>query len=128
VFGKIARSLAVVAIAGAPFVMSTPAHAAGGCTVDNTSTSTNVHVTIEIPPVPPAISVSWSNLQCSYVSEGGDVDFGCTITGRCQVLQNGVVVGQCITAGSCTGHIVAQPGDTISLLVNGGSGYVRDRV
>ena len=77
-FGKIARSLAVVAVAGAPFVMSAPAaHAANGCTVNNASTNgqLNGQLNIPAPPATPTASVHWTNLSCSFVSAGGTVDF-----------------------------------------------------
>src|SRR3712207_5258373 len=89
VLGKIARSLAAVAVAGAPFVMFTApsASAANGCSVSNTSTQTNIHVEIHIPTPPalPTVSTHWSNLTCSYITEGGRVEYSCVVTGRCEI-------------------------------------------
>ena len=132
-FGKLARSFGVVALAAAPFMMlGTPsASATGGCAVDNASTSTHLQVTVEIPPIPPAITISWSSYSCSYVTGGGTVNYSCTLAaGRCQVLETGVTRGNCITEGltTCHGSFQATAGDTITLEVIGGSGQVADAV
>jgi hypothetical protein len=129
VFGKIARSLAVVAIAAAPFVMSAPAQAANGCTVNNTSTTGQLHgqVHVPTPPSTPTASVHWSNLSCSFVSAGGTVDYSCTITGRCQIYRNGVLIEQCITAGSCSGSFTTNAGDTVTVTAEGGTATAQDR-
>lgn len=130
-FGKIARSLAVVAVAAAPFVMSAPsAHAANGCTVSNTSTTgqLNGQIHVPAPPATPTASVHWTNLSCTFVSQGGTVDFGCTINGRCQVYRNGKLVEQCITVGSCSGDFTTNPGDVITVAVEGGTAWAQDRV
>jgi hypothetical protein len=126
---KIARLLGTVALAAAPVIgLATPAHAAAGCSVDNASTSTELHVTVTAPP--PVVSYNWTSESCSYVSNGGTYNVSCTlVAGRCQVFNNGTEVWRCTTANStCTNTLVAAPGDVIRLVVDGGRGTVQDTV
>jgi hypothetical protein len=126
---KIARSLGVVALAAAPFLaLATPAHAAAGCSVDNTSTHTLLTIEINIPAG--TATHDWTSESCSYVSNGGQVNLTCSlIAGRCQAFKNGVEVARCTAANSvCTNSVVAAPGDTMTLVVDGGSGTLQDAV
>jgi hypothetical protein len=128
---KIARTLGVLAVATAPFLMFTaaPASAAGGCSVNNASTSTTIDIHVEAPP--PVITIDSSSLSCSYVSEGGQVNLTCTLAGGiCQAKIGAVIGGSCIAYANttCNAHFTANPGDTITLTVYGGSGSVSDAV
>jgi hypothetical protein len=124
---KIARSLGVVALAAAPFLaLATPAHAAAGCSVDNASTTTILKIEIQVPPG--TVTHDWTSESCSYVSNGGQVNLSCNlIAGRCQAFKNGVEVARCTAANSiCSNSVVAAPGDTMTLVVDGGSGSLQD--
>ena len=128
---RIARSLAVFALVGAPFLIAAApsASAAAGCTVNNTGTTTSTEVHVSAPP--PSVSFRSTSTSCEYVSAGGTVEYGCTLAGgNCEVYKNDVLVRSCILYGntSCAGSFTAEAGDVIRLEVRGGSGYVRDAV
>jgi hypothetical protein len=128
---KIARTLAALAVAGAPFIIATApsASAANGCTVNNASTTGTTQVHVSAPP--PSVTWHSTSTSCSYVSEGGTADFGCTLAGgRCEVYQNDVLIASCIVYAntSCGGTIPTTAGDVMRLEVYGGSGFVRDNV
>lgn len=132
-FGKIARSLGVVALAAAPFSMlgTQSASATGGCAVDNASTSFTLDVHVEVPPVPPAVTVSFTSFSCSYVSGGGTANWHCQLAGgRCQVFVNGLERARCITyaLSNCGGSFTTNAGDVVELQVAGGHGEVADAV
>ena len=123
---KIARLLGAAALVAAPMLASSSAHAAAGCSVDNASTNFQIEVHIEIPPG--SATHHFTSEECSYVSNGGNVNIKCTITaGRCITTVNGVEAWRCTTVNSiCTNTIAVNPGDTVSLTVDGGSGSVTD--
>jgi hypothetical protein len=128
---KIARTLGVLAVATAPFLMfsAAPASATGGCAVNNASTSTSGSWSISLPDG--TVSVQSSSLSCSYVSGGGLVHLSCTLAGGvCQAKVGSAIGGTCIgyanTTCAATFNTVA--GDTVTLTVYGGSGSVADAV
>lgn len=128
---KIARALAVVAVAAVPFIAMVPAaHAAGGCAVNNASTDTSLTVVITYPPL--SVQVGAPSAQCSYVSEGGQVDWSCQLyTGQCEITDDaGVVKARCRASAltNCAGNFTVAPGTKLILTVVGGSAEMHDAV
>ena len=126
---KIARTLGALVVAGSPFIMSSlaPASAAGGCSVNNAATTTSVQVHVEAPP--PVVTVGSPSLSCSYITEGGAVNFSCTLVGgRCEIYVNDAYQRSCIAYGNvtCNGQLDAVAGDVIRLEVRGGQGSISD--
>lgn len=112
-------------------MMTAPAaHAAGGCSVSNTASPINIEVELEVRPLsdpPVSLTITSPNLSCSYVSGGGQVNWTCSVTGRCEIDVDGVRYANCTSAGAtCTAFFFVEPGQTVELRVYGGSGSVAD--
>jgi hypothetical protein len=127
---KIARTLGVLAVATAPFLMfsAAPASATGGCSVNNAATSTEGSFYADSDG---NVSFTSSSLSCTYVSGGGQVNLTCTLAGGiCQAKVGALIGGSCIAYANttCTAHFTTNPGDTVTLTVYGGSGSVVDAV
>lgn len=125
---KIVRLLGVVALASAPLLTGPAAHATGGCSVDNTSTSPRIEVHVTAPP--PVVTIDASSVSCTYVSGGGDVSWTCTlVAGTCQISTGGVERGNCVTKqATCGGVFAVEPGTVVKVEVYGGSASASDAV
>lgn len=127
---KVLRTLGALAIATAPFTMFTaaPASATAGCSVNVASTSQNGSVSAELPSG--TVSYQTSATSCTYVTNGGRVEWGCTV-GRCSIARSdSTQAPACVAdvAVQCGGGFDATPGATITLTVTVGQGFVTDTV
>lgn len=131
---KIARSLGVVLVAAAPLLaLSAPAHAANGCSVDNTATTSNTNVTVIVNPTgTPVVTVDFNStsLSCEYITAAEVVTLTCATPagGACRTFVNGTASAFCVLVGNstCTTTFEVNPGDHIRLEVTGGRGAVTD--